>query len=106
MSDYVQVYTTTETREDAGKIAKDIVAKRLAACAQIQGPVESIFWWEGSLNTAEEWVLVMKTRKDLLKDLELRIQELHPYEVPEIIASSISGGNSDYFRLLDSETGK
>ena len=65
MGSYIQVVTTAEKREDAEKIARAVVEKRLAGCVQILGPVTSIYWWKGNVETAEEWQCVMKSRSDL-----------------------------------------
>ena len=71
MEEYIQVFTTTEKKEDAVKIAKTLVEKRLAGCIQIVGPIESTYWWEGDVETAEEWLLFIKTRKNLYERIFL-----------------------------------
>jgi len=103
MEEYFQVFTTLEKREDAGRIAKDIVEKRLAACAQIIGPIMSSYWWEGKVETAEEWLCLMKTRKNLYPRLEETLKAIHPYDVPEIVAVPIVAGYADYLSWLTQE---
>ncbi len=103
MTDYIQVITTAEKREDIQKIAKEAVGKRLAACAQAIGPITSTYWWENNMEEAEEWLLIMKTHRDLYKALESAIKEIHPYEVPEIMALPVIDGNRDYLNWLDME---
>ena len=103
---YIQVFTTTDKREDAERMAKAIVERRLAGCVQILGPIRSTYWWKGKLETTEEWLLLMKSSKDLYERLEGAIKELHPYEVPEIIAMPIVAGSEDYLGWLRGEIGE
>lgn len=105
MTEFIQAYTSTDKREDAERIAKAIVENRLAACVQISGPVTSIYWWKDNMEENEEWLLAMKTRKDLYPRLDQAIKNFHPYEVPEIIAVPIIDGNKDYMEWLEKETG-
>lgn len=100
MEEYFQVFTTLEKREDAGRIAKEIIERRLAACAQVIGPITSSYWWEGKVETAEEWLCLMKTRKSLYPRLEEALKTMHPYDVPEIVAVPVVAGNADYLRWL------
>ena len=106
MEEYIQVFTTTEKKEDAEKIAKTLLEKRLAGCVQIVGPIESTYWWKGNVETAEEWLLFIKTRKNLYEELEKAVKEIHPYETPEIIAMPIVTGSKDYLEWLRNELKK
>ncbi|HYQ59568.1 MAG TPA: divalent-cation tolerance protein CutA, partial [Desulfatiglandales bacterium] len=74
LNEYIQVFTTVEKREDANRIASSVVNKRVAACAQILGPIHSTYWWKGKVEEAGEWLLMMKTRQDLFTDLEKEIK--------------------------------
>ena len=103
---YIQVFTTTDKREDAERMAKAIVERRLAGCVQILGPIRSTYWWKGKLETTEEWLLFIKSSEDLYERLERAIKELHPYEVPEIIAMPIVAGSEDYLGWLRGEIGE
>jgi len=103
MSDYIQVFTTTSRREDAEKIAKALMEKRLVACAQVIGPVESIYWWKGKVEKAQEWLCILKSKKEVYKRLEKEILNLHPYEVPEIVVVPIISGSEGYLKWLDRE---
>ena len=103
MEEYIQVFTTTEKREDAKKIARRLVENRLAGCIQIVGPIMSTYWWKGNVETAEEWLLLIKSRKDLYEEIEEAIKEIHPYETPEIIATSIVAGSKEYLEWLKNE---
>jgi len=103
MTEFIQVYTTTEKKDDAGMIAETVVKKRLAACAQVVGPITSTYWWEGAIEEAEEWLCIMKSRKDLYDKLEEAILDVHPYDVPEIVAVPIVSCNPSYLQWLDKE---
>ena len=103
MTDAIQVVTTTATKSDAQAIATAVVGKRLAACAQVIGPITSTYWWQGNIETAEEWLCVMKSRQDLYPALERAIREVHPYEVPEILAVPVVQGSQDYLEWMDRE---
>lgn len=103
---YIQVLTTAGTKEDAQKIAQSLVEKRLAGCVQVVGPIASTYWWEGSLENAEEWLCIIKSRKDLYKELEKAIQQIHPYRVPEILAIPVVDGSQSYLEWLDGEVKK
>jgi periplasmic divalent cation tolerance protein len=104
MADFIQVFMTAEKKEEAESIAGAVVEKRLAACAQVLGPIRSTYWWEDKLETSDEWLCVMKTRKDLFEKLEEAIREVHAYDVPEIVAVPIVSGNQDYLKWLGEET--
>ncbi|MFH1353017.1 MAG: divalent-cation tolerance protein CutA [bacterium] len=104
--EYIQVFTATEKKEDAEKIAKTLVEKRMAGCVQIIGPLASVYWWKGGMERAPEWLCLIKSRKTLYGELENAIKEIHPYETPEIIAVPIVAGNKKYLSWLDNELKK
>lgn len=103
MTEYIQVSTTVEKRDDARRIAEALVEKRLAACAQIAGPILSVYRWKGRMEQAEEWLCIFKTRKDIYERLEGEIRNLHPYDVPEIVAIPLAAGSRDYLRWIEEE---
>ncbi len=103
MAEYLQVITTTETRDDALTIAREVVRGRAAACAQVAGPVTSTFWWKDQVEEAQEFLCVMKTHKSAYQALEALIRENHPYEVPEIIGFPIETGEADYLAWISEE---
>ena len=105
MAEFVQVSTTIDSREEAAALARDVVGQRLAACAQIVGPVLSTYWWEGELETAEELIVLIKTTADRCDDLLARIRAVHSYDVPEAIVTPISGGDPAYLTWVKTETG-
>jgi periplasmic divalent cation tolerance protein len=105
MTDYIQVLTTTEHREDAERIARLLVEQRLAACVQVTGPITSTYRWQGQIETAGEWQCWAKTRRGLFAEIEQAIRQSHPYEVPEILAIPILDGSADYLAWVERETG-
>lgn len=100
MEGFIQVTTTTEKREDAERIARILVESRLAACVQIVGPIESVYRWKGQIETAAEWLCMIKSREESYGAIEQTIRSLHPYETPEIIAVAVAGGSRDYLDWL------
>ena len=104
MTDFIEVHTTIDSQEAAQKIAESLVAKRLAACVQISGPITSIYWWQGKMEQAQEWVCTAKTQKQLYSQLEQAIQEVHSYDVPEILATEIVEGLQSYEDWITQET--
>jgi periplasmic divalent cation tolerance protein len=99
-----QVTTAVAEEAAAAEIADRIVAERLAACAQVLGPVRSSYHWEGEVRVALEWLVVAKTTDARLAELTSRIQALHSYDVPEIITLAIAAGNPEYLRWIRDET--
>ncbi|MEM1557553.1 MAG: divalent-cation tolerance protein CutA [Thermoproteota archaeon] len=104
--EYIQVLTTVEKKEDALRIAKILLEKRLTGCVQIVGPVSSLYWWKGKIEEAEEWLCIIKSKGDLYGELEKTIRENHPYEIPEIIAMPIAFGDKSYFEWMSTELKK
>ncbi|MDA8370657.1 MAG: divalent-cation tolerance protein CutA [Nocardiopsaceae bacterium] len=100
----VRVETTTGTRGAAEDIARSAVQRGLAACAQVSGPITSFYRWEGKVQADDEWMVVLKTAADRLDDLTDHLIDVHTYDVPEIIAVPIQGGNPEYLRWLTDET--
>ncbi len=79
------------------------VERRLAACAQVSGPITSTYWWQDEVTTSDEWVCVLKTRADLFGALARALREAHSYDVPEIVATPITGDTA-YLSWIDEET--
>jgi periplasmic divalent cation tolerance protein len=102
--DCVQVTTTTDSAEEAASLARSVVEARLAACAQVSGPITSTYWWEGDVQTATEWQCVFKTAADRLDALRAHLEAEHPYDTPEIVATAIAGGSAAYLDWLRAET--
>jgi periplasmic divalent cation tolerance protein len=104
MTDHVQVATTIDSEEAANTLARSAVEARLAACAQVTGPVASIYRWQGGVETAAEWQVVFKTTAEAYPGLEVHIKARHGYDVPEIVMVPILAGNPDYLAWIAAET--
>ncbi|MCH8319493.1 MAG: divalent-cation tolerance protein CutA [Acidobacteria bacterium] len=104
MSKCYLVFSTIDTHQEAERIAQQLVEERLAAGVNIVPKITSIYRWKGALERATEHLMIMKTAEDRLSSLTRRIKELHPYEVPEVIALSIEDGDSTYLEWILSET--
>ena len=101
---HCQVVTTTDSPEAAEALARSAVEARLAACAQVFGPLASTYWWEGRIETADEWGVVFKTTGERYPALERHIRERHSYDVPEILCTPVSAGNPAYLQWVSAET--
>jgi periplasmic divalent cation tolerance protein len=104
VTDYLVVFITTGNSDEAEKIANILVSSRKAACVNILPQVDSRFWWQGQIDSADEALLIVKTKASLLDELVSLVKENHSFEVPEIIALPIVGGNRDYLKWINSET--
>lgn len=105
MTGCCQVTTTLPDSDAADRLARILVRERLAACAQIAGPISSIYRWQGTVEQASECYCHLKTTAERLPALRARIRELHPYEVPEIIAVPIVDGDASYLRWIEESVG-
>ena len=103
MLDLIQVVTTTEQKADAERIGRALVERRLAACVQIGGPIESFYWWKDQLESADEWLCTIKTRHDLYAKVESAIRKLHPYDEPEILAVPVIAASAGYIQWLNAQ---
>ena len=104
MANHYQVTTTASTKDDAARLAHLAVERRLAACAQVSGPITSVYRWEGRVETDDEWICVFKTSARALRTLEEAIRAAHGYTTPEIVATPIEGGDADYLAWIDAGT--
>ena len=97
---FVQLATTIASRAAARRIARAVVDRRLSACVQIVGPVESTYRWHGKVSTAREWLCLIKTTQARYRKLAAAVEILHPYDTPEIIALPIAAGSHRYLDWL------
>lgn len=104
-SGVVAVLTTAPSVEVAERMGEALVTERLAACANLVPGVQSIFRWQGALAREAEVLVVLKTTHDALDDLRRRLVELHPYEVPEVIALNVCAGHAPYLDWVRTEVG-
>ena len=103
---YFLVISTSPSIKEARRIAKAVLKEHLAACINIQSPIESHYLWKGKPETVREVLMLIKTRKVLLGKLQKRIEKLHSYQIPEIIAIPIRYGSKKYFTWINRETRK
>ena len=101
--EYIVVFITTNSADEAQQIAGLLLEQRRAACINIIPKVDSRFWWEGKLDSAQESLLVIKTKSSLLPEIINLVRGIHSYTIPEIIALPIVGGNQDYLDWIDEE---
>ncbi len=101
---FLQVQTTTDSRAEAVELARAVVEARLAACAQVAGPIASTYWWEDGLERAEEWLLMLKLPADRYDALAEFLTERHSYDEPEITATAIVAGAPSYLDWIEEET--
>jgi periplasmic divalent cation tolerance protein len=104
MTDFLQVVTTVDSEDSGERLARGIVDARFAACVQIVGPIRSLYWWQGSIDDAREWQLVIKTTSERLTALESYIKSNHSYDTPEITATEITWGSREYLDWINAET--
>ena len=102
MTPYIQVVTTAPDRASAEQIADRLLEERLAACVQIS-PCTSRYHWQGVIEQAEEMVCTVKSRRDLFAEVCQVIRGLHPYEVPEILATPVVDGAAAYLDWMERE---
>jgi periplasmic divalent cation tolerance protein len=101
----IQVTTTVDSREAAATIARGAVEARLAACAQVCGPITSVYHWQGAIETAEEWTVAFKTTTERYAALEAHVKQHHSYDLPEIVAVALTGSDA-YLDWVRAEVGQ
>ncbi len=104
MSNYIVIYITTSSVTEAKKIGRVLVEEKLAACSNIISPIRSIYSWQGKICDDKEALMILKTKKKLFKQIVARVEKLHSYDVPEIIAMPIIEGSDKYLSWLNEET--
>ncbi|GAA1638704.1 divalent-cation tolerance protein CutA [Saccharothrix algeriensis] len=104
MGEFVQVVTTVDGRAAAQELARSAVTARLAACAQVGGPITSTYRWQGAVEEAEEWVIVLKTTAAGYAALERHLLDAHPYDTPEVLCVPILAGNPAYLAWITDQT--
>ena len=96
MEGYLLITTTIDDGRKAEELASLLVERRLAACTQILGPIRSIYRWKGSIQKDEEYLLLIKSRKEHFQDIEELFKTEHPYEVPELVGWKLEVGSEGY----------
>ncbi|HEY1265217.1 MAG TPA: divalent-cation tolerance protein CutA [Terriglobales bacterium] len=105
MTDKILVISSAGSTRDAGNIANTLVEMRLAACVNILPQVASVYRWQGRVDRAEEWLLLIKTTRASFAAVRDKIKELHSYEIPECIAIPIEAGSEDYLKWIGESVG-
>jgi periplasmic divalent cation tolerance protein len=101
---FLHVQTTTDSRAEAVELARAVVELRLAACAQVSGPLASTYWWGDSVERAEEWLLTLKLPATRYQALAEFLTRRHSYDEPEIVALPIIAGSEAYLSWIEEET--
>jgi periplasmic divalent cation tolerance protein len=104
MTDKIVVITTCDQDEEARRLARTLVEARLAACVQVVPQIRSTYWWQGKVEEAGEFLILIKSRRSLFDQLRAEIAKLHSYTVPEIIALPVVDGSRAYLEWIDRET--
>ena len=104
MDDYIIVFNTCNSEDIASSISDSLVREKLAACVNIVKGIESVYQWQGKIEHDKEILLIIKTRQSLFLQVQNAIQELHDYELPEIIAVPIDTGEKNYLNWIKSAT--
>ena len=99
------ILTTAGSKEEAGKIAHALVKRRLAACVNIVPQIESVYRWQAKIETAQEWLLLIKTQAGLYERVRDAVKELHSYDLPECVMLEVTAGSQEYLDWIDKNTG-
>src|SRR6185437_5554513 len=105
MTDARIILTTAGSQEEAAKIAHALVERRLAACVNILPQIESVYRWQGKVETAQEWLLLIKTQTEFFERVRDAVKELHSYELPECVMLEVSDGSQKYLDWIAKNTG-
>ena len=105
MNKYIMITTTFDNEEEANKVITTLLEKRLVSCCQLSN-ITSSYHWKGNIAHEQEFLVQMKSKKELYKEIEKTILELHSYETPQILAYDIILGHKDYLDWIDKETNK
>jgi periplasmic divalent cation tolerance protein len=101
MTDKRIVLTTTGSEDEARKIAQALIDRQLAACVNIVPQIESVYRWQGKVESTREWLLLIKTTAEKFPAVRDAIRELHSYDLPECIALAIDDGSDDYLHWIE-----
>ncbi|MEM9644524.1 MAG: divalent-cation tolerance protein CutA [Planctomycetota bacterium] len=104
LSPVIVVQTTVADRDDANRLAAELLDRSLIACAQIEGPITSHYRWAGRLETATEFRLSLKSQLSAWSQLEAKLRSLHPYETPEVLMTQVGQASEDYHRWVIDQT--
>ena len=103
MTDKIGVFSTASSAEEAEKIARVLVEERLAACVNVLPGARSVYRWKGAIESSDEWVLIIKSSRERFDRLRARLEKIHSYEVPEVVALAVVDGSNNYLNWLEAE---
>jgi periplasmic divalent cation tolerance protein len=103
MTDKIVILSACDSEEQAARLARHLVELRLAACVNIVPGARSVYRWKGAIEESSEWLLVIKSRRDLFSALRSEIAKMHSYEVPELLALPVVEGSENYLAWMDRE---
>ena len=104
MTNKIVVFTTCGSEEEARKLATALIEKHIAACVNISPPVTSVYRWKGSIEQAQEWLLIIKSRRERFEELRVVLESAHSYELPEVLAIPVVDGSPNYLEWVEEET--
>ena len=97
----IMIMITSGSEQEAKTIIEKLLKNRLIACGNLIGPISSSFWWKDCIETSKEYLILLKSRKDLFNKIEKEVLRLHSYEVPEMIVFPIIDGSKDYLKWIN-----
>ena len=104
MTDKIVVFSTCGSEEEAVRVARTLLEAQLVTCVNIMPGIRSLYRWQGGIEDDQEWLLIMKTKRELFTDLCAKLRTVHSYEVPEAIALAVVDGLPDYLAWIDRES--
>ncbi|MGD1073745.1 MAG: divalent-cation tolerance protein CutA [Bryobacteraceae bacterium] len=103
MTNNIVVLSTCGAAEEAERIARQLLEARLAACVNVITQIRSFYWWQGKVEDSSEYLLVIKTSRDLFEPLRTLLESAHSYELPEVLALPVVAGSPNYLSWLEGE---
>jgi periplasmic divalent cation tolerance protein len=103
MTNHIVVFSMCGSAEEAERVARQLLETRLAACVNVITQIRSFYWWKGKIEDSGEWMLVIKTSRDLFDRLCLVLESAHSYELPEVLALPVIAGSPNYLSWLEGE---
>jgi periplasmic divalent cation tolerance protein len=103
MTNKIVVFSTCGSREEAEQLARRLLEARLAACVNVIMQVRSLYWWQDKIEESDEWLLVIKTSRDVFDRVRSVLEAAHSYELPEVLALPVIEGSPNYLAWIDRE---
>jgi periplasmic divalent cation tolerance protein len=103
MTNKIVVFSTCGSQEEAEKLARALLEARLAACVNVIMQIRSFYWWQGKIEQSGEWLLVIKTSRDMFDRVRVVLEGAHSYELPEVLALPVVEGSPNYLAWIDRE---